>query len=114
MSLFVSPRLTMLASKEYHADLAPLTERIDTGQLTPSIDAIYPLEHARDAMRQLEAGTVRVRVSITIGCVPCPQSSHRPGQLRLSRLPGRAVVTHRLGAGFASTALHSLLVATNG
>ncbi len=66
MSLFVRPRLTMLASKEHHADLAPLTELIEAGKVTPSIEATYSLDRAPDAMRQLEAGTVRGKVSIAI------------------------------------------------
>ncbi len=66
MSLFVRPRLTMLTSTEHHADLAPLTELIEAGKVTPSIEATYPLDRAADAMRQLEAGTVRGKVSITI------------------------------------------------
>ena len=66
MSLFVRPRLTMLASKEHHADLAPLTELIEAGKVTPSIEATYSLDRAADAMRQLEAGTVRGKISITI------------------------------------------------
>ena len=64
VSLFVRPRLTMLASKEHHADLVPLTDLIDTGRLTPSIDRTYTLDRARDAMRQLEAGTVRGKICI--------------------------------------------------
>lgn len=63
-SLFVRQRLTMLASKEHHADLLVLTEPIDAGKLTPSIDATYPLDQARDAMCQLEAGNVRGKVVI--------------------------------------------------
>ena len=66
LSLFVRPRLTMLASKEHHADLAPLTDLIDAGMLTPSIDATYPLNQASAAMRHLEAGTVRGKIVITI------------------------------------------------
>ncbi len=66
MSLFVRPRLTMLTSTEHHADLAPLTELIEAGKVTPSIESTYPLDRAADAMRQLEAGTVRGKVSITI------------------------------------------------
>jgi NADPH:quinone reductase-like Zn-dependent oxidoreductase len=66
MSLFVRPRLTMLASKEHHADLAPLTELIESGKVTPSIEATYSLDRAPDAMRQLEAGTIRGKVTITI------------------------------------------------
>ncbi len=66
MSLFVRPRLTMLASKEHHADLAPLTELIEAGKVTPSIEATYPLDRAADAMRQLEAGAIRGKLVITI------------------------------------------------
>jgi NADPH:quinone reductase-like Zn-dependent oxidoreductase len=66
MSPFVRPRLTMLVSKEHHADLLPLTELIDGERLTPTIDATYTLNQAPDAMRHLEAGTVRGKVSIVM------------------------------------------------
>jgi NADPH:quinone reductase-like Zn-dependent oxidoreductase len=66
VSIFVRPRLTMLASKEHYADLVPLTDLIDAGRLTPTIHATYMLNQARDAMRQLEAGTVRGKISITV------------------------------------------------
>lgn len=66
VSLIVSQRLAMLASKEHYADLVPLTELIEAGKLTPSIDATYPLDEAPDAMRQLEAGTVRGKVCISV------------------------------------------------
>jgi NADPH:quinone reductase-like Zn-dependent oxidoreductase len=56
----------MLVSTEHHADLAPLTELIDAGQLTPSIDATYTLDQAHEAMRHLEAGTVRGKISIVV------------------------------------------------
>jgi NADPH:quinone reductase-like Zn-dependent oxidoreductase len=56
----------MLVSKEHHADLAPLTDLIDAGRLTPSIDRTYTLSEARDAMRQLETGTVRGKITITM------------------------------------------------
>jgi NADPH:quinone reductase-like Zn-dependent oxidoreductase len=66
LSIFVRPRLTMLASKEHHADLITLTDPINAGRLAPSIDATYPLNQARDAMRQLQAGTVRGKISIAM------------------------------------------------
>ena len=77
LSLFVRPRMTMLTSTEHHADLAPLTELINTGQLKPAIDATYPLDQAPDAMRQLEAGTVRGKISIAI-----PPTSSRSAATR--------------------------------
>jgi NADPH:quinone reductase-like Zn-dependent oxidoreductase len=60
----------MLVSNEHHADLVPLTELIDAGQLTPSIDATYTLDRAGDAMCHLEAGTVRGKVSILVASRP--------------------------------------------
>jgi NADPH:quinone reductase-like Zn-dependent oxidoreductase len=66
LSLFVRQRLTMLASKEQHADLESLTELIEAGKVAPSIESTYPLDQARDAMRHLEAGTVRGKVVIVI------------------------------------------------
>ncbi len=66
LSIFVRQRLTMLVSKEHHADLLPLTELINRGKLTPSIDSTYRLDDAKDAMRKLEDGTVRGKVSIVI------------------------------------------------
>lgn len=66
LSLVVRQRLTMLVSTENHADLVPLTDLIDAGRLTPSIDATYSLDRAPDAMRTLEAGAVRGKISIVI------------------------------------------------
>ena len=66
LSLFVRQRLTMLASKEHYADLEPLTELIEAGKITPSIDRTYPLDEAQEAMRHLEAGQVRGKVAIVI------------------------------------------------
>ena len=72
VSLFVRPRLTMLASKEHHADLVTLTEPIDAGRLAPCIDATYTLDQAPDAMRKLEAGTVRGK-SVIVMRSPLPR-----------------------------------------
>jgi NADPH:quinone reductase-like Zn-dependent oxidoreductase len=66
LSPFVSQRLTMVASKEHYADLAPLTELIEAGKVTPSIHGTYPLERVPAALRDLEAGRVRGKVAISI------------------------------------------------
>jgi len=66
LSLFVRQRLTMVVSKEHYADLERLTELIEAGAVTPSIDRTYPLEQAADAMRHLDAGRARGKVAITI------------------------------------------------
>jgi NADPH:quinone reductase-like Zn-dependent oxidoreductase len=66
LSLFVRQRLTMVVSKEHHADLERLTELIEAGAVTPSIDRTYPLEQAADAMRHLDAGRARGKIAITM------------------------------------------------
>lgn len=66
LSSFVSQRLTMLASKERASDLERLTQLIESGKVTPSLDRTYPLDRVPEAMRHLEAGEVRGKVAITI------------------------------------------------
>ncbi len=66
LSPFLRQRLTMVVSKERAADLERLTDLIETGRVTPSIDKTYPLERAPQAMRHLEAGTVRGKIAITV------------------------------------------------
>lgn len=66
LSLFVSQRLTMLASKERSTDLEALRPFIEGGQVTPIVDRTYPLAEVPDAMRHLEAGHARGKIAITI------------------------------------------------
>jgi NADPH:quinone reductase-like Zn-dependent oxidoreductase len=66
LSLFVSQRFTMLASKERASDLERLTELIEAGTVTPSVDRTFPLEQAPEAMRHLQAGQARGKVAISI------------------------------------------------
>ena len=66
LSLLVRQRLTMVVPKEHYADLERLTELIEAGALTPSVDRTYPLEQAADAMRHLDVGRARGKIAITI------------------------------------------------
>jgi NADPH:quinone reductase-like Zn-dependent oxidoreductase len=66
LSPFVRQRLTMLISKQNHADLERLAQLIEAGALTPVIDKTYPLHRAPDAMRHLEAGHARGKLVITV------------------------------------------------
>lgn len=75
LSLFVRQRLTMLVSSEHHADLLSLRELIEAGQVAPTVDATYPLDQAKEAMRHLEAGAVRGKISITVPTVTHGQRS---------------------------------------
>lgn len=66
LSPFLRQRLTMKVPKEHHADLEALTDLIEAGAVTPSIDRAYPLDQAADAMRHLDAGRARGKIAITI------------------------------------------------
>ena len=66
LSLFVRQRITMFVNKESGSDLVRLTELIEAGKVTPSIDRTYPLDQAADALRHLAEGKVRGKVAIAI------------------------------------------------
>ncbi len=66
LSLFVGQRLTGMLCKERSADLERLTELIEAGTVTPSVDRTYPLAEVPDAIRRLVAGEVRGKVAITV------------------------------------------------
>jgi len=66
MSVFLRQRLTMFVATVRAIDLERLTELIESGQVTPSIDRSYPLGQAPEAMRHLVAGQVRGKVAITV------------------------------------------------
>ena len=66
LSLFIRQRLTFFVSKERGSDLERLTEFIEAGKLTPSIDQIFSLDQVPEAMRHFEAGKARGKVAITV------------------------------------------------
>lgn len=66
VSMFVTQRLTMLASKERHTDLEELTPFLNDGRVTPVIDQTFPLARVPEAMSHLQAGHARGKIAITI------------------------------------------------
>jgi NADPH:quinone reductase-like Zn-dependent oxidoreductase len=66
LSPFLPQRLTMQATKERASDLEPLTDLIETGRVTPSLERTYTLDQVPAAMRQLQAGTVRGKLAVTL------------------------------------------------
>jgi NADPH:quinone reductase-like Zn-dependent oxidoreductase len=66
LSPFIAQRLTMFINNERGSDLDQLTGPIEAGSVTPSVDRIFPLDEAPEAMRHLAAGSVRGKVAITI------------------------------------------------
>jgi NADPH:quinone reductase-like Zn-dependent oxidoreductase len=66
LSPFVRQRLTNFIAKQRARDLERLAELIEAGKVTPTIDRTYPLDRVPEAVRYLEAGKARGKVSITI------------------------------------------------
>ncbi|HET7476143.1 MAG TPA: NAD(P)-dependent alcohol dehydrogenase [Dermatophilaceae bacterium] len=66
LSPFVRQRLTMFVAKQHASDLERLTEFIEAGSVTPSVDRTYPLDQAPEAVRYLAAGKARGKVAITV------------------------------------------------
>ena len=65
LSLFVRQRLTTVLCRERSADLERLSELIDAGKLTPSVERSYPLDQVAEAMSYLDAGKARGKIAIT-------------------------------------------------
>ena len=66
LSPLVSQRFAWFVAKERASDLERLTPLLESGAVKPSIDRVYPLDGAPDALRHLETGQVRGKVAITI------------------------------------------------
>lgn len=66
LSPVISPSLRILMSRERGADYEHLARLVGSGQLVPALDRCYPLERAADAVRQLQDGTIRGKVAVTV------------------------------------------------
>jgi NADPH:quinone reductase-like Zn-dependent oxidoreductase len=66
VSLVSRQRLTLRVPKESAADLERLTALVESGRITPSVGAAYPLDDAAQAMRDLVAGRARGKIAITV------------------------------------------------
>jgi NADPH:quinone reductase-like Zn-dependent oxidoreductase len=66
LSPFLRQRLTMVLCKERAVDMERLTDLIEAGKVTPSIDRTYPLDRVPEAIRYLEAGRARGKIAIRI------------------------------------------------
>lgn len=66
LSPLVSQRFAWFIAQERASDLERLSEFIDAGLVTPSVDQEFPLGRVIDAMRHLEGGQVRGKVAVTI------------------------------------------------
>ena len=65
LSPFTSQHLSTLLCSENKADLTALTEMVESGQVTPVIDKVYPLSETIAAIRYMRDGHARGKVVIT-------------------------------------------------
>jgi NADPH:quinone reductase-like Zn-dependent oxidoreductase len=65
-SPFVRQRLAMVISKEQASDLEALRPFLESGQVRPSVDQVFALDQAPEAMRRLETGQARGKIAISI------------------------------------------------
>lgn len=66
LSPFLRHRLRTFVCKQNAQDLAVLTGLIDSGQVTPAIDRLLPMECALEALQLLHAGSVRGKLVLSI------------------------------------------------
>jgi NADPH:quinone reductase-like Zn-dependent oxidoreductase len=66
LSPFVGQRLRPLISTPNLADLEALLELVRRGELTPRVDATYPLSRAADAIELVGAGRSRGKTVVTV------------------------------------------------
>lgn len=65
-SPFLRQRFALLLPKESAKDYERLATMIERGQITPGLDATYPLESGAEAVRHLGSGQVRGKIAITV------------------------------------------------
>jgi NADPH:quinone reductase-like Zn-dependent oxidoreductase len=66
LSPFVRQRLTNYITVQNHTDMETLGSLIETGKVTPAVDAVYPLADVPEAVRHLVSGQAQGKIAITI------------------------------------------------
>src|SRR5918997_6242771 len=66
LSAFISQTLRPLTTRRSRQDLEQLKELIEGGSLTPVIERTYPLSASAEAVRHLETGHVRGKLTISV------------------------------------------------
>lgn len=66
LSPLVRQKLRVFVCKENAADLGVLTNLIDSGQVTPAVDRVLPLESAAEAVQLLLDGRVRGKLVLAV------------------------------------------------
>lgn len=65
-SPFVKQRFVVFVAATNRPDLEVLTAMVERGELTSAVDRVVPLEGLPEAMRAMEAGTLRGKVAVAV------------------------------------------------
>jgi NADPH:quinone reductase-like Zn-dependent oxidoreductase len=65
-SPFVSQTLKPMLAGTKHEDLETIVGMVESGQVTPVVETVYPLEQASDAVRHVQQGRARGKVVVTV------------------------------------------------
>jgi NADPH:quinone reductase-like Zn-dependent oxidoreductase len=65
-SAFVPQSLKPMLASVKQEDLQAIVEMVESGQLTPVVDTVYPLDQAADAIRHVQQGRARGKVVVTV------------------------------------------------
>jgi NADPH:quinone reductase-like Zn-dependent oxidoreductase len=66
LSPFVHQQLTFIVNRERQSDLERLRHLVEDGVVKPSVDTVYPLDQAAEAVRHLVAGRAQGKLAIAI------------------------------------------------
>lgn len=66
ISRFTSRKLRLFVAKVLPEDLATLVGLVEAGQMKPVIGEVYPLEEAREAVRQVATGHARGKIIVQV------------------------------------------------
>ena len=66
LSVFGRQRLTSVIAKERGSDYERLAVLLESGQVVPAVDQVFPIGETAEAMGRLEAGMVRGKIAITM------------------------------------------------
>lgn len=81
LSPFVGQKLGIFVSSENHEDMIILKELIEAGKVTPMIDRTYPLAEVPGAIRYLEEGHARGKISVTVRDTSYDRSGRQGNQV---------------------------------
>jgi NADPH:quinone reductase-like Zn-dependent oxidoreductase len=77
LSPFVGQRLTFIVNREGQAELERLGRLVDDGTVRSTLDTVFPLDQAADALRHLIGGHAQGKVAIAVD----NHTSHAPDEL---------------------------------